>query len=147
MTRIERDIIINAPVGKVFSFMDAVEKQPEWLPSMIEVRDISNWPGLGTRWRWVFKMAGVRFEGESLVTEYLQNKKIVVETKGGIVSVWTWLFRPHRGATKVYLTIEYEVPGGVLGRLADRFLVEKMNQKEAEAALANIKSMVESGIV
>ena len=144
MARIEKGIIINAPVEKVFSFMDAVDRQPEWLPSMVEVRDITNWPGLGTRWQWTYKMAGVSLEGEGLVTEYIQDKKIVVETKGGIDSAWTWLFRPHREATKVYLTIEYKVPGGILGRLADKLVVERMNQKEAEAALANIKSMVEN---
>ncbi len=143
MAKVGKNIFINAPVGKVFSFMDEVERQPEWLPSMVGVWDIAGWPGLGTRWKWHYQMAGIRFEGRSVVSEYVQNKRIVVETKGGIDSYWLWLFQPEDNGTRVNLTVEYRLPGSILGRLAGK-AVEKVNEKEVEAALANIKKIIES---
>ncbi len=143
MAKVNKSILIKAPVEEVFSFMDAVERQPEWLPSMIEVWDITDWPGLGTRWNWVFKMVGLRFEGESLVSEYVRNERIVVETSGGIDSAWRWLFRPEDNGTRIDLTVEYNVPGFILGRIADRLVVEKLNERETESALVNIKALVE----
>ncbi len=142
MAKVEKSIVINAPVEKVFSFMDAVERQPEWLPSMAEVWDIKGWPGLGTRWKWLFQMSGVRFQGRSVVSQYVQNKRIVVETKGGIDSNWLWLFRSEGAGTRVDLTVEYIMPGSILGKLAGK-VVEKLNEKEAESALVNIKALVE----
>lgn len=143
MTKVDKSIFINAPVERVFSFMDAVERQPEWLPSMIEVWDIVGWPGLGTRWKWNFQMAGIRFEGRSVVSEYVQNERIVVETKGGIDSNWLWFFRPEANGTRVDLTVEYDMPGSILGRLANKLVVEKLNEREAESALVNIKTIIE----
>jgi len=143
MTKIERSITIDAPVERVFAYLADPMANPEWLPGMVEVKEVHlAEEGVGTTHRWVYKMAGIRFEGENSTTEYLPNQRIVTETKGGIESIWTWVFEPHEAGTKLNLTVEYGVPTGVLRKLTEPFVV-RQNRREAVLAMANIKARME----
>ena len=137
MARVERSITINAPVEKVFAYIEDPINELEWIPSLVEVQDVAG-QGAETHFRWAYKMAGMRLEGESRNTEYIPNERIVTQSKGGIVSTWTLTFEPHDGGTKLNLVIEYTIPVPVLGKLAEA-LVLRQNEREADLALANIK--------
>lgn len=141
MAKVERTIIINAPVEKVFAYIEDPMLMPEWLPGMIEAKDVTG-QGVETHFRWLYKMSGLRFEGETTVSEHIPNERIVTQSKGGIVSTWTWTFQPHDGGTEMNLVLEYTVPVPVLGKLAET-LVLRQNEREADQAMANIKAKVE----
>ncbi|TEU12337.1 MAG: hypothetical protein E3J25_07120 [Anaerolineales bacterium] len=144
MVKLEKCIIINAPVEKVFAYAEDPMSNLEWLPGIVEVKDVTRTEqGVGTHFRWAYKMAGLRFEGESTFTEYVPNERIVTQSEGGIVSTWTWTYEPHDGGTKVSLVLEYTVPIPVLGKLAEA-VVLKQNERNADQAMANIKAKVES---
>jgi uncharacterized protein YndB with AHSA1/START domain len=142
MAKIERTITINAPVEKVFTYIEDPMLMPEWLPGMIETKDVTG-QGVGTHFRWAYKMSGLRFEGETTVAGHIPNERIVTQSKGGIVSTWTWTFQPHDGGTEMNLVLEYTVPVPVLGKLAE-ILVLRQNEREADQAMANIKAKMES---
>lgn len=55
-----------------------------------------------------------------------------------------WDLAQEGAGTKVTLTIDYEMAGGGLGKIADKLVVERMNDKNAAASLENLKSAVES---
>jgi uncharacterized membrane protein len=141
MAKVERSITINAPVEKVFAYIDGPTNQLEWLPSVTEVKDITG-QGVGCHYRWTYKMAGLRFEGETTFTEHIHNERIVTQSKGGIDSTWTFSFEPHDGGTKLNLEVEYTIPIPVLGRLAEG-LVLRQNEREGDLAMANIKARME----
>ena len=144
MSKIEKSITINAPVKKVFDYFSNAELMPEWMPGMVEVKDIkSTKDGVGSTYKWVYKMAGMRFKGESITEEYVSEKKTVTRTKGGINSLWTWNFEPHNNGTKIDLVVDYTIPVPVLGKIAEA-IVLKQNIREADLALANIKAKMES---
>ena len=143
MAKVERSIIINAPVEKVFAYIEDPTLNPEWLPSVMEVKDVTlTEEGVGSHFRWVYKLAGLLFEGESTTTEHIPNRRIVTQSKGGIVSTWTWTVQPHDGGTKANLVVEYTIPVPVLGKLAEP-LVLRLNEREADLAMANIKARME----
>jgi uncharacterized membrane protein len=48
-------------------------------------------------------------------------------------------------STRVDLTFDYEMPGGGLGKIADKLVVERTNDKNAETSLANLKALAEGG--
>jgi coenzyme Q-binding protein COQ10 len=137
MARVERSITINAPVEKVFAYIEDPINELEWIPSLVEIQDVAG-QGVETHFRWAYKMAGMRLEGEGTNTEYIPNERIVTRSKGGIVSTWALTFEPHDGGTKLNLVIEYTIPVPVLGKLAEA-LVLRQNEREADLALANIK--------
>ncbi len=143
MPKVERNININAPVKKVFDYIADPKLTPEWLPGMIEVKDIKQTEeGVGSTHNWVYKMAGIRFEGKNITDEHVPNKKIVIRSEGSIKTLWNWNFEPHDDGTKIDLSVEYTIPMPVLGKIAEA-IVLKQNEREAELALANIKTKME----
>ncbi len=65
MATITKSIVIEAPVTKVFSYLDEPVNLPEIWPSMVEVDDVATLPTGGYRFHWIYKMAGMRFEGDA----------------------------------------------------------------------------------
>ena len=143
MAKVSKTITINAPVEKVFGYIDEPTNLPEIWPSLVEIKDVQPLPNGGHSDRWVYKMAGIRFEGTSEGTEHVANQRIVSKTKGGVESTQTWRFQPEAGGTKVTFEVEYTVPIPVLGKLAEAVIV-KMNEHEGDLILANLKARMEA---
>jgi uncharacterized protein YndB with AHSA1/START domain len=142
MARVETGITIAAPVAEVFAYLEDPNTNPEWLPGMVQVKDAVG-SGVSSHFKWVYKMAGISFKGESTTTEFVRDRRLVVQSEGGIASTWTWTFEPDEGGTRVHLVVDYTVPVPVLGKLAEA-LVLKQNEREANLAMANIKARLEA---
>jgi ligand-binding SRPBCC domain-containing protein len=134
---------INAPVERVFAYISEPTNQVEIWPSLIEVKDVERLPGGGYSHSWVYKMAGVRMTGSTRTTEFVPNSRFVEVTEGGVSSTITWRFEPEDGGTRLVVETEYTVPVPVLGRMAEALIV-KMNQREAELIMANLKARMEA---
>lgn len=141
MANVNRSITINAPLEKVFNYLSDPNAQPEWVPSLVSVTDVTG-SGEGQQYRWTYKMAGVLLNGETTVTEHIPNKRRVTQSKGGVISTWIIKLEPNDGGTMMELDIEYTVPVPVLGKLAEK-LVLKRNEREADLAMTNIKEQME----
>jgi len=142
MVKAEASIMINAPVEKVFGLFLETEKLPDWMPLMMEVHDIQG-EGVGKKFKWTYKFIGIKFEGMSEIAERVENKKIVVKSKAGIESVWTWNFKPDGSSTKVDALVEYTIPVPVLGKFAESF-VEKQGARDVKHILETLKHMLEA---
>jgi uncharacterized membrane protein len=143
MAKITKSITINAPVEKVYAFMSGPTNLPEIWPSMIEVKDVQPSPAGGYNFGWVYKMAGMRFEGASETTESITNRRTVTKSTKGIQSTFVWMYEPEDGGTKLTVEAEYVVPVPLLGKLAEAFIV-KQNEHEADVLLANLKARMET---
>ena len=144
MPKIERSITINAPVSEVFEYIADPKLTPEWLPGMIETKDIKQTEnGIGSTHNWLYKMSGMTFEGKNITDEFEKDKKIVIRSEGNIKTLWNWNFTPQDNTTRLDLSVEYTVPMPVLGKLAEK-VVLKQNEREADLALSNIKAKMES---
>jgi uncharacterized membrane protein len=61
-----------------------------------------------------------------------------------IDTTFSYTFEPENGGTKVSLDVEYQIPEQVLGgKIADKLVVERMNEHEADAAISNLKVVLE----
>jgi len=142
MTKAVSSISIKSPVDKIFNYISEPINQPEIWPSLMEIKDVERLPNGNTKNRWVYKMAGIRFEGTSDGVEYIPNQRIVSKTKGGIASTQTWAFQPEGDETKVTFEVDYTIPIPLLGKLAEAIIV-KMNEHEGDVILANLKARME----
>lgn len=142
MSKVLHSTTIHAPVEKVFQYLDDKAHYPEFWPSMIEVSDIRDLPSGGKHFHWVYKMAGLRFEGDTDEIEYVPNKKIVGRNEKGIESTITWKLDEHGGETELTFEADYNVPVPLIGKLAENILA-KINDNEAVAMLANLKATLE----
>jgi uncharacterized membrane protein len=142
MAKVKKSIQINVPVEKVFDYLADQKSQPDWIPSMVEVWDTSE-PAVGSTFKWKYKMAGVLLEGETEVTELVQNKRLRTVSKGAVSSDWLFLLESENGGTELELTIDYTIPVPVLGKVAEKIML-KRNEKEADLAMENIKATLEA---
>ena len=142
MPIIHKSVEIKAPVKEVYDYLMDPEKELEWLTSIMEVKDITG-SGVGKHFKWTYKMAGIRLNGESTFTEDVSEKKIKVESKGGVESTWNWKLDQRKDITVLDLDLDYKIPVPVLGKVVEKLLL-KRNEHEADLALTNIKEKLES---
>ena len=143
MAKVTRSTTVHRRVEDVFDFLEDKEHFPEFWPSMMEVSDVHDLPNGGKGYHWTYKMAGLRFEGDSEEIEVIPNKKLVSKNEKGIESTVTWLMDGHGEDTDLTFEVEYTVPEPVLGKLAEKVVV-KLNENEADAVIANIKTQLEA---
>lgn len=137
MSRVHKAIDIKAPVARVFSYVEDPRNATEWINSMVGVRDIRR-----GHYNWTWDMAGMEFDGESDLIEDIPNEKMVVTSKGGIESTWTFNFESHGNMTHLDLEIDYKMPASLSGKESED-LVQKQSEHETEIDLQNIKDRVE----
>lgn len=163
--KVHKSIDIRAPVERVFSYLEDPTNNPEWIESMINVKDISG-SGTGSHYKCSWKMGGVQVCGETTRTEDISNKRIVDKTRGVGINTWTYTFEPHGDTTTVDLDLEYDIPIPVKWKLAHKFihdysagsafklhspkianLIDKVivnhTEREVEMDLQNIKDRLE----
>lgn len=141
MAKVEGSIEINTPIKKVFAYLDDPTNTMNFIPSMTDIRDITG-QRVGQKWSWTYKMMGLPLKGKAEVVEYIPNKRCVVKTTGSILSTWTLTFKDKAGGTRLNLVVEYTIPVPVIGKLSEG-LVLRLNQREAEFALADLKEKLE----
>jgi len=131
-------------VPSPFTYVSDPKNLPEIWPSLVEVKDVKDLPEhVGSTYNWTYKMAGMRFEGTTEVTEFVPNKRTVVKDHGAIEGTRTILLQPENGSTKYTTIVEYTIPTPLLGKLAERLIV-KLNEHEGETVLANLKTRMET---
>jgi len=138
---LKHNVVIAAPVAKVFEYVADPATMVEWLSSMMEIRDLIG-TGAGQQYGWTYKYVGLLLNGQSTVVEHVPNELAVHQTIGTINSVWTFKFEPHDEGTSLTLEVEYSIPIPVLGKLAER-LVLRRDKRTLDFALTNVKELLE----
>lgn len=147
MVKIEKTVIIHAPVERIFAYMTNPANLTEIWPCLVEVKDLyQTQEGTGTTYNWVYKMAGSHFEGTAEITELIPNQRLVVRDEGGIKAIRTTTVQPADGGTKYTLQMEYVLPPSLLGELDPGF-IQRLNECEADVVLANLKAKMEAEVL
>jgi hypothetical protein len=139
---LEKSVVIGAPVDVVFDYACEPTKMAEWIPSLVEIRDLIG-TGAGQQFGWTYKYVGILFSGQTTVVEYVRNEVFVMQSIGAISSVWAMRFAPHAEGTMLTIDVEYNIPLPVLGKLAER-LVLKRDTRTLGSALVNVQDALES---
>ncbi|HEU0029186.1 MAG TPA: SRPBCC family protein [Kofleriaceae bacterium] len=140
MATIRRSVSIHAPVERVFDFIADPTRLPEIWPSLVEVRNVES-HAAGKSFDWDYKLLGIRIHGHSDPVELVPNERLVTRSVKGIPNTFRWLSTAHDGETELVLEVDYQSP--IPGKLAEK-LVGKVNEKEAETLLGNLKRKLEA---
>ena len=143
MIVVDKEIMVNASIEKAYGYILDPNNMVKYWPSVMEIGDVQPLPNGGYSARWVYKMAGIRLAGRGEHTKVVPNQHFVIETKGGVRSNIAWTFRSWEDATKVTLTVEYKMPIPILAELAEA-IVTKMNDREGDLIMANLKAILEA---
>lgn len=82
---------------------------------------------LGTRIRYRLRLNGIPLHWESVISEYEPGRMFADEQLRGPYRHWyhRHLFHPVEGGVEIEDLVEYELPFGVLGRLAHSVIVRR----------------------
>jgi uncharacterized protein YndB with AHSA1/START domain len=146
MAKIERSLRIEAPVEDVFEYVTNIRRFREWWPSLAEVRNPSHEQAVkGSTYEWTYKMAGFTFNGKDEFFEVIPGKLARNGTlEGELRHMFEHRVEPEDGGTRFTLLIDYSLPAGVIGRIADRALLARYNEREADQVVANLRAICEA---
>lgn len=144
MAKINALVTINKPIQEVFEYTASPVNGPAFIPNLNENTNIQpEQPSLGQTFDWHFNLAGVDLRGKAEVVEYSSPHKVVLKSTGDSNTTWLFLFQEENGGTKVTAEVEYEFVEGVLQKMANRMIIDKLNQRSAEQMMENLKTILE----
>jgi hypothetical protein len=85
----------------------------------------------------------LEIKGKAETADYQPAKSYSFKTTG-IESTFVYSVEPADGGSRVTADVSYEVPQGVLAKIADKAVVEKMNERDADRAAQNLKTILDS---
>lgn len=140
---------VDAPPEKAFALAIDAERLPEWNSSITEVRDISgSLDQVGASYVSVLKLGGRPLEGRWEVSR-VESPRLLEYTgtaPGGGRATATNRFEPAGGGTDVSIEIDYELPGGFVGGLADKLFVERSIERDVKHSVENFKAICEAEV-
>jgi ligand-binding SRPBCC domain-containing protein len=145
MAQIKKSITINAPLSKVFEYVTNPDNWTTFVTGLIDVRNISDRPPVaGTTFEWTYRMLGINNDGKGQITELEKNARCVMQMEGSFPIKESYTFQGDDSSTELTFEINYDVPGKVLGIIANKLVIERLNVKEAETVLQKIKDICEA---
>lgn len=155
MTKIVKDILIDAPPEVIWTMMARhqqypeveVERGPEW--DDLVIKDLrgealtEQRKGIGARTRWFYKFYWYTFKWDDEVTEWDENRRILWKS----ISTWEMIdsfdLVPEEGGTRLVYEMEYSPPYGILGKIWYRLFVNRHLEKQLEYTLLQMKRNAE----
>lgn len=145
MAKVSASLVINKPVQEVFDYAASPVNGPAFIPNLNENSNITpEKTGVGQTFDWRFTLAGVDLRGKAEVTEYDAPHKVTIKTTGDSNTDWVYSFEESDGGTKVTVEVNYEIEESALKKVANRMIIDKLNQRSAEQMLDNLKTILES---
>jgi len=150
MAHLSHSLLIDAPVAEV----DAIVKDPQqwsrfWV-GMSEPERVFGDGSPGTKSEFTMLLLGVRTRMIERTIEERHNDDGSTDWRWefeGTTSGWIACHHePTESGTRITTDFEYSVPGSVIGKAADRLLLEKRMRRDFENSLENLKLMAELGV-
>ena len=143
MAKVERSILIHASGDKIDVITRDGKRLAEWYAGVEKAEPDEVYPNPGGKIVMTYKSGGAKFDITQTVLERTEGQSAKYQMEGMITGTNSWVFTPEGEGTQVTATFDYEMPGGVLGKLADKMVVERMNTENLEKSLQNLKKLVE----
>ncbi len=145
MATIQRSITVNTPQDRVAAYLEDPNNMLHYAPGVHRVADVNMTDKRGgDSFRATYSALGLRFPIKFTVTEYVKSQKVVLKMEGGMKGTFTWTVMSRGNSTEVGVRIDYEMRGGIMGKAMNAMLLERMNEKNTERMLENIKMLAES---
>lgn len=129
MAHFEHSSVINAPRKKVFDFLTDLEKIGGTLPGDYGMEVLSNneKPKRGAQYDLRMSRFGISVNWTVVVEEFSNSKVIRYRQSQGPFDLWvaTLRFEDHAGGTLVTDIVDYELPFGLFGKLAEDLLMDR----------------------
>jgi hypothetical protein len=143
MTVVEKSILINANTDQIDAVTLDGGRFSEWYAGIQSSQPDATYPEAGGIATLVYRSAGVNFNMTMTSLRLVKGQSLLLKMDGMITGKSRWYYEAEGNGTRVHCHFEYEMPGGGLGKIADKLVVERMNISNLEKSLENLKTLVE----
>jgi uncharacterized membrane protein len=143
--KVERTIEIEAPAREVYDIVMDPARLGDWVTIHDHLEDAPNGPlKRGSKLTQCLRLAGRRFKVRWTIVENDPCRRVVWEGRGPVGSHArvVYGFDENGQETRFSYMNQYDLPGGVVGRVAGR-AVARVTEKELDGSLRRLKSLVE----
>ncbi len=149
MIKIEKSIVIDAPVERVFAYLSDPAYALEYATASgpIEMKDVQRLPNGGYRYTEVDQFLGERLETTNEDIEVVPNERTVTKFQSAMVDgAATRRFeRLEGGKTRLTCIGEVSLHGGPLAKFGEEQLAKSF-EDEMERSLKAMKARIEAGV-
>jgi uncharacterized membrane protein len=143
---VEQSIEIDAPISKVFAYVDDFSKTQDWMYGLSRIEPVTDQlRGVGAQYDGVMKL-GVPLKARIECVAWEQDSLIELASVKGIETTQRWSFTAlGDDRTRVDARIDFTLPGGPAGRAiasAVRPVVEVAVRHSSEALVRNVEALV-----
>ena len=148
MAHLTHSLLMHVSVDHLDGIVRDFRKWPEFMVGMSDAERVFGDGGPGTKAELTQLMMGVRMHLIYRTVEEHHNADGSTDWRWefeGPTSGWlTCHHQPTGTGTATTTELEYTMPGSVLGKIADRLLIEKRFHRDFENGLENLKLLAES---
>ena len=149
MGHVRQTVHIDAPVEAAYAFLTDANRIPEWNSSVVEVKDITGpLQTVGASYTAILKLGGRQLETRWEMTRVEERRlaEFVASSPAGGSATSTSTLEPTAGGTDLMLEVDYELPGGFVGGMADKLFVERAIERDIKHSLENVKAICEAEV-
>ena len=143
-SRISKSVVVPLPVLGAFALY--TERVVEW-QSAVELKPIRRTARLvGDEYDACYRLLGQEFHGSFRIIDADPPWSLTTEAGGSGIRVWyVTRFAPtSAGGTRVTVEGDYDLPEGIVPRIADRLFIERAIDRDIEGAHATFASLCEA---
>lgn len=137
----------DAPPERVWQLGSDFKRYPEWNVNYIEIKEVTGpVDRVGTRIHATQRILGRDIDswGEIVEVEPLKLVKISGSSAEGGHMTLTYRFTPKAGGADVETTLDYHLPMGIFGKLADKLFLERTVERDVRHSYENFKALIEA---
>ena len=147
MAKVEKSVLIGAPLEKVCGFTKDWQNIQRYMVYVHEVKPVTEKTiGPGARLKLRVKFLGGMRDAEWEGTEYTENVGWTYDaTLMGKKAFKRWRFAKVDGSTRVSFTLEWKTSPPVIGHILDLLVLKPQWGKLYEQSFQKLKNLMEAG--
>jgi uncharacterized membrane protein len=146
MTHLRTTAHYEAPIERVFALGTDFARYPEWNVTYTEIKEIVGPPDkVGTRIHAVMRFLGRTMEGWGELVEIEPPRMFRLSGtsgEGGKLDV-VYRLTPVGTGTEFVVEADYELPAGIVGKIADKLFIERAVERDIRHSTENFRAFVE----
>ena len=147
MWNIKKSVYIDRPVDEVYHFAIDPTRWFQWYVGLSEPENLVGKGETGTTMDLKYTMLGMHLPVTVEVTETSKDGDSYAwhgTVKGAITSQQFWTYVPEGTGMKITLDMNYELPGKLIGKVANTLIIKKLMDNSVEQTLNNLKAVCET---
>lgn len=144
MSHIQETVTIAAPMQQVWDFITHTSNLTRWAAEEIE-EATGDAMEVGTAWTEKLPVAGRSLDVTWRIHEVDAPTRLAFAgaTPGGGKARGSHTLRDAPGGTEMTTEIEFTLPGGVFGQVADKLILERRTERDVQDMLSKAKAAIE----